>query len=132
MDAFTWTRVRRPFAVGVLREKKKGDALGPIGAEAAAAEPVLELMRAARAQFFFWSCISEHADGDRRGKRSRDEGSLETHPTETFPGATLRFDPAPRHSPSACAEKVLKIDPHAAHQHDELPPLVLRRMARAW
>ena len=51
--------------------------------------------------------ISEHADGERRGPASVC-WYLTAHPTETFPTPTLRFDLAPRRSPSACPEKASK------------------------
>ena len=42
-----------------------------------------------------------------------------------IPDARLRSDLAPRRSPSACAEKVLKIDPHSAQVLVGLPLAVL-------
>ena len=57
--------------------------------------------------FFHYLMPTENAEDP-----CRSEGCLKTHLTETFPTPTLRSELAPRGSPSACAEKLLKIDPN--------------------
>ena len=64
-----------------------------------------------RARVYFFN-ISEHADGERRGSVSISR-YLKTCLAETSPMPPSRFGLAPRRSPSACAEKLPKIDPRS-------------------
>ena len=55
--------------------------------------------------------ISEHADGERRGPASIWRVPKGAFSTETFPVPPSRSDLAPRRSPLACAERLLKMKP---------------------
>ena len=78
-----------------------------------------------RAPLFFK--ILEHADGERRGPVSIWR-YLKTRLARALSDAALRTDLARRRSPSACPEKLLKIDPQywapppGQMHHGELPP----------
>ena len=111
------------WPLGVRREagkKKRGPHSGRAACQVAAAPARLGLQVPCggaaerldvRRRFF---SISRRTPAANAEGRCRSEGASRHVSPETFPTATVRFDRAPRCSPSACTEKLVKIDPAAA------------------
>ena len=71
--------------------------------------------------FFFLGAheiISEHADGELPRRSCQTSKMFEACVVvETFPTVTLGFRPGPRHSPSACAPRKIKVSEGCNNYH---------------